>query len=191
MQRLFPLVICWLICRHAQTIDYVILQTPDTCPRMFISRTGRNSQKFWTMNTQNLSTLQVFQPFSHKCKNLFLQSFPKEFIRFFCECIISLLKGNLQSIKKCHMAKCRNGVWPLSPKRTTWKQRRDIVASESGLQLIKDITPSVINHLFRHGAVFPRCCFCVKQKFDYPLSYKARASKVSTITKSHVPSCFT
>ena len=42
--------------------------------------------KIWTRNTQNLSTLQVFQPISHKSKNLFLQSCPKEFIRFLCEC---------------------------------------------------------------------------------------------------------
>ena len=63
-----PLVICWLICRHAQTIDYVIVQTPDPFPQNFISRTGWNGQKFWTMNTQNLSILQVFQSFSHKCK---------------------------------------------------------------------------------------------------------------------------
>ena len=29
MQRLFPLVICWLICRRRKTIDYVIAQTVD------------------------------------------------------------------------------------------------------------------------------------------------------------------
>ena len=34
------------------------------------------------MNTQNCSTLQLFQSFSHKCKSLFLQSCPKELIRF-------------------------------------------------------------------------------------------------------------
>ena len=39
--------------------------------------------KVLTMNTQNLSTLQVFQSFSHTCNNLFLQSCAKEFIRFF------------------------------------------------------------------------------------------------------------
>ena len=48
------------------------------------------------MNTQNLSTLQVLHSSSHKCKTLFLQSCPKEFIRFLCECLKSLLKGNVQ-----------------------------------------------------------------------------------------------
>ena len=37
------------------------------------------------MNTQNLSTLQVFQSLSRKCKSHFLQSCPKGFIRFLCE----------------------------------------------------------------------------------------------------------
>ena len=32
-------------------------------------------------------------------------------------------------------------------KRTTWKQRRDILASERALQLIKVLTPPAINHL--------------------------------------------
>ena len=35
----------------------------------------------------------------------------------------------------------------LSLKSTTWKKRRDILASEKGLPLIKVITPPVINHL--------------------------------------------
>ena len=33
--------------------------------------------KVYTMDTQNLSTLQVFQPFSHKYKSHFVQSCPK------------------------------------------------------------------------------------------------------------------
>ena len=48
--------------------------------------------RIWTMNTQNLSTLQVFQSLSRKCKSQFLQSCPKKFIPFLCECIVNLLK---------------------------------------------------------------------------------------------------
>ena len=140
------------------------------------------------MNTQNFSTLQVFQSFSHKCKSLFLQSCPKKFVRFLCECIINLLKGNLQSLKRHHMTKLQSEVRLLSLKRTTWKQRRDILASERGLQLLKVNTPPVNNHLSRSGAVCPRSRSCVQQKFNYPVSYKAVASKLSTFTKSHVPS---
>ena len=124
MKRLFPLVICWLIFRHAQTIDYVIVQTPDPFPRSFISLTGWNSQQFLTINTQKLSILQEFQSFSHKCKSLFFLSCPKDFIRFLCECKINLLKGNLQSIRRNHVAKFRSDVWLLSLKRATWKQRK-------------------------------------------------------------------
>ena len=37
--------------RHKQTIDYVIVQTPDPFLQNFISRTGWNRQKVWTMKT--------------------------------------------------------------------------------------------------------------------------------------------
>ena len=99
------------------------------------------------MNTQNLSALQVFQSLSRKCKSHFLQSCPKELIRFLCECIVNLLKGNLQTIKRHHVVKFQDEVWLLSLKRTTWKQRRNVLSSEKGLQLIAVITPPVINHL--------------------------------------------
>ena len=49
--------------------------------------------------------------------------------------------------KKHHVANFQSEVGLLSLKRTTWKQRRDILASERELQLTKIITPPVINHL--------------------------------------------
>ena len=103
--------------------------------------------EFWTMNTRNLFTLQVFQSISHQCKSIFLQSCPKLFIRFLCKCIINLPKGNLQSIKRHHVVKFQSEVRLLFLKRTTWKRRRDILASERGLQLIQVITPPAINRL--------------------------------------------
>ena len=66
------------------------------------------------MNTQNLPTLQVFQLLFCKCKSHFLQSCPKEFIRSLCECIVNLLKGNLQAIKSHHVVKFQDEVWSLS-----------------------------------------------------------------------------
>ena len=54
------------------------------------------------------------------------------------------------------------------------------------LQLLKVNTPPVINHFLWYEAVCPRSCFCVQQKFDYPVCYKAGTSKVSTFTKCHV-----
>ena len=132
------------------------------------------------MNTQNFSTLQVFQAVSRKCKCHFLQSCPKEIIRVLCDCIVNLLKGNLQAIKRHHVVKFLEKVWLLSLKRTTWKQRRNVLSSEKRLQRKAVITPPVINHLSWYGAVCLRSCLCVQQKFDYPVSYKARTSKVST-----------
>ena len=99
------------------------------------------------MNTQNLSTLQVFQLLSRKCNSHFLQSCPKEFIRFLCECIVNLLKGILQTIKRHHVVKFQDEVWLLSLKRKTWKQKRNVLLSEKGLQLIAVITLPVNFHL--------------------------------------------
>ena len=99
------------------------------------------------MNTQNLFTLQVFQSLSRKCKCHFLQSCPKEFIRFLCECIVKLLKGNLQAIKRHHVVKFQDDVWLVLLKRTTWKQSRNVVSSEKGLQLYAVIIPHINNHL--------------------------------------------
>ena len=110
------------------------------------------------MNLQNLATLQVFQSLSRKCKSHFLLSCPKDFIRFLCEGIVNLLKGNLQTLKRHHVVKFQVEVWLLLLKRTTWKQRRNVLSSEKGkgLQLIAFITPPVINHLSWYEAV----CSC-------------------------------
>ena len=62
------------------------------------------------------STLQVFQSLSRKCKSHFLQSCPKEFIRFLCECRANLIKGNLQTIKSHHVVMFQDNVWLLSLK---------------------------------------------------------------------------
>ena len=146
--------------------------------------------KTLAMNTQNLSILQVFQWISHKCKRLFLQCCSKEFIRFFCECVMNLFEGNLQTTKNYHVATFQSEFWLLPLKRTNWKQRSYILASERGLQLNKVFIPPVINDFSWHGAICPRSCFRVQQKFDYPVSSKAGTSKVSTFTKSHVPNWF-
>ena len=50
-------------------------------------------------------------------------------------------------MKKHHVVKFQDEVGLLSLERTTWKQRRNALSSEKGLQLIAVITPPVINHL--------------------------------------------
>ena len=76
------------------------------------------------MNTQNLSTLQVFQSLTRNCKSHILQSCPKESIRFLIKCIVNLLKRNLQDIKMHHMVKFQDEIWLLLLKRLTWKQKK-------------------------------------------------------------------
>ena len=112
-------------------------------------------------------------------------SVSKEIIRLLCGCIVNLLKWNLQSRKRHHVTKCQNEVRLFSPERINWRQRRDVMASEKRLQLIKVITPLVINHFPWYGAVCFRPWFCVlqqqqqQQEFEISGSYKSGASKVS------------
>ena len=165
-------------------------------PQSFISRTDWNSQNFRTTNTQNLSTLQVFQWFSHECKSFILQPCPKEFIRFLCKYMVIFLKGNLQKKNRHHVTKFQNEIWlravslSFSLKKITRKQRRDVLASEKGLQLKHVNTFYVLNQLSCYGAGCSRPCFCVRQKqeIEYSGSHKTWASKISSRTKSHVPS---
>ena len=69
-------------------------------------------------HTKSLSSPSVAIA-SRKWKSHFLQSCPKEYIRFLCECIVNLLKGNLQAIKRHHVVKFQDEVWLPLLKRTT------------------------------------------------------------------------
>ena len=97
-------------------------------------------------HTKSLYFLSVPIAFP-QVQNHFLLSCPKEFIRFLCECIVNLLKGNLQAIKRHQVVKFQDEVCLLSLKITTWKQGTNVLSSEKGLQLLAIITPPVINYL--------------------------------------------
>ena len=71
----------------------------------------------------------------------------RDIFRFQCECIVNLLKGTLQAIKRHHVVNFPDKVCLLSLRRTIWKQRRTFLSSKKGLQLIAVITPPVINQL--------------------------------------------
>ena len=126
------------------------------------------------MNTQNLLPLQVFQLFSRKCKSHFLQSFPQEFIRFLCECIVNLIKGKLPAIKRHHVVKFQDDVWLPLPKRTIWKQRRNVLSSEEKLQLIAVMTPPVI-------------CLNMEQCDLVPASVYNKSVTEQSVTKQELP----
>ena len=140
----------------------------------------------------------VFQPFSDKCKNLFLQFCPKELIRFLCECIGNLMNEDLQGKKTHHVTKFQNNSWLLFfVFWITWMQRKDVLASKNGLQLIEVNIPAIINLLLEFAAVCFHPCFCVQQQqqqqqreFENSGSCKTRASRISGCTKSHLPQWF-
>ena len=110
------------------------------------------------MNTQNLSTLQVFQLPSRKCRSHFLQSCPKEFIRFPCERIVNLLEGNLQAIKRHQVVKFQDEVWLLLLKRTTWKQRRNFLTMNT-----ENLSTLRVFQLFSHKCKIPLLQSCPKE----------------------------
>ena len=127
------------------------------------------------MNTQNHSTLQVFQSFSRKLKSLLLQSCPKKLLRFLCEWIVNLLKRNLQSLIRHHVANFQSEVGLLSLARTTWKQRRGVSASEKDLQLIQVFTP-------------PVNCLDVEQFVLVPISvYTIKSLNTQSVAKQEFP----
>ena len=132
----------------------------------------------------------MFHSIYHKCKSLFLHSCPPGFIRFLCESIANLIEGNLQSLKGHFKTNFQNKVQLHFLKRIISKQGRDVLACEKGLELMKVMTHPVIKHMFWHGAVCSRSCFCVQQKLECAVSYKAKTSKVSTITNYHAPIWF-
>ena len=138
------------------------------------------------MNTQSLPTLQVFQSFSREC---LFQSCPEEFTRSLCEWINVLLKVNPAKHKKTSLSNVlRRNFSVLSLKRLNWKQRRDILASEKGLQLLKVITPLVNNQMSWYGAICSHTCFWAQQqKFAYSVSYIVGTSIISGWQHVHVP----
>ena len=60
---------------------------------------------------------------------------------------IKSTQGKLANHKKTSRGKISRPSLVTIAKRTTWKQRRNVLSSEKGLQLIAVITPPVINHL--------------------------------------------
>ena len=142
--------------RDATSVPYgqlLIDLSPRTDARLrCCTNTGSIPSKFYIPDRLKQSKLlddeHTTSPYSPSAPITFPQmQKPEEFIRLLCEGMVNLLKGNLQRIKRHHVTKFQNEVRLLSLKRIAWKQRRHVLASEKGLQLIKVITPHVINHL--------------------------------------------
>ena len=125
-------------------------------------------------------------------QDFFLQFCAKKFIRFLRECIVNLLNGNLQSIKRGQVTKLlkRRSIVMSTKKESLGSKEETFSISDKGLQPIEVITPPVHNPLSGHGAIFSASCFYLQQKFENPVSYRARNFKVSIFTESHVPNWF-
>ena len=67
----------------------------------------------------------------------------------------------LASHEKTSRGKVSRRSFAVIAERTTWKQRRNVLSSAKGLQLIAVNTPPVINHLSGYGAVCSCPSFCV------------------------------
>ena len=62
-------------------------------------------------------------------------------IQFLSECLVNLLRGELQELRKVDVIKYRREISELTKRRTSLHKRRTILNSPKGLQLIPLITP--------------------------------------------------
>ena len=97
-------------------------------------------------------TISLYFPesaiFSHKCKNVFLQSFRKEFNRFLHECIVNFSNGNQHSKETSSSEKTSKRSAIALCLKITWKQGRDFLLSQKRVTTHKVSTPPhVIYHL--------------------------------------------
>ena len=97
-------------------------------------------------HTKSLFSPSVLVAFPQMQKSL-LSLLPKIVHLFSMRTHSKSTQRKLASHKKHHVVKFQDEVWLLWLKRTTWKQRRNVLSSEKGLQLIAIISPPVINHL--------------------------------------------
>ena len=111
-------------------------------------------------HTKSLHSPSVPIVFPQK-QNSLSSVLPKRVYPFSTECIVNLLQGNLQAVKRHHVVKFQDEIWLVLLKSTTWKHRRNVLSSEKGLPLIAVITPPVINQLSWYRAVCSCPSLCI------------------------------
>ena len=156
MQRLFLTVIYWLTCHQEQTINYVIVQTLYKHWLSSLEICFPEELKFLkAMVDEHIKVLYspsvpIVSLQTQKCLSSVL---PRRVYRVSLRMHSKSVKRKLKGLKRHQVTNFWNGVQLFSLKTKICKQRRDLLASEKGLQLIKVITLPVKNHLFCHGAV--------------------------------------
>ena len=123
-------------------------------PLRYCTNTGSNPSKFYIpeqlRQSKFLDDEHTKSFYSPNVPIIFPQrrrSFPSALLKRVYPVSLPMHNKSAQRIKRHHMVNFQSDVRLLSLKRTTWKQRRVIIASERGLQLIKVITPRGINNL--------------------------------------------
>lgn len=105
------------------------------------------------MTSQNYYTLELYQKFSPTLKKFFILHCPDEIIKFFCDCVFNIVKGKVKlenSIqrKMTVLSREKTNIETIcTKKRVSLKRKRQLLASERGLRLLKLVSPSVLNHL--------------------------------------------
>ena len=124
------------------------------------------------MNKQNLSTLQVFQSFSHKGKS-----------------IVNLLEGSLQRKRRHHVTKTQNEVCLLSSKIIFWKQRSDVRASKFvSMRHNSEFPKKLLDRLdakeCQNSDIFP---FCTASHYEKKEKPKFKNGDIVRISKCGLP----
>ena len=112
--------------------------SPRTDDRLrYCTNSGKNPSKFYVpeylkhlTTLDNEHTKSLYSPrvpiFFSQLQNAISPIVSKRFFRFLSECIVNILQGNLQRVKRHHVIRYKRELHLLSLKRTTWKQRRDL-----------------------------------------------------------------
>ena len=99
------------------------------------------------MSTKHLSTLTTFQSHSRNFKRTYRKNCPKEFVQSLNECIVNLLRGELQDIQKRDVIKYQDKIHQLILKRTGIYKGRAILSWRKEIELLSFSTSSIINRL--------------------------------------------
>lgn len=105
------------------------------------------------MSLQNFYTVDLFLKFPTVLKKSFILNCSDDIIKFFCDSIFNVVKGNVKLAKTLQskistLSREKNTMKLLCSKRkVSVKRKRYILASPRGLRLLKLILPSISNHL--------------------------------------------
>ena len=89
----------------------------------------------------------MFQILSQKFHTKFILHCPKNFIQLLSDCLVNLLRGELQDLGKVDVVNYRRQVSELTRRITSPLKKRTILSSPKGLQLLYLITPFAIEQL--------------------------------------------